>query len=54
LNAEAKRAGRITELTRLVQACTSKGITNPAEIIKIVTKCAYEMASKPIADGYVQ
>ena len=54
MNAEAKRAGRINELTRLVGVCTANGITDPHEIIKKVRKRAYEMASKQTAEGYVQ
>ena len=54
MNAESKRVGRINELSRLVGTCTAKGITDPVEIISIVRKRAYEMASKSTAEQYVK
>jgi len=54
MSPDQKRSIRIQELTRLVGRCSQNGITDPVEILHIIKKRAYEMASKPVADSYVQ
>jgi len=54
MSPDAKRTERINELTRLVGRCSQKGVTDPTEILHIIKKRAYEMASKPVADSYIQ
>ena len=54
MNAEAKRGGRLRELSNIVESCSKKGITDPAEIIKKVRKRAYQMAAPATAESYVQ
>ena len=54
MSPDAKRAGRITELTMLVGSCASRGITKPEDIIAVVRKRAYEMAPKQTAESYIQ
>ena len=53
MNAEARRAGRLLELSKLVGRLGTQGKT-PEEIIKAVRERAYDMASPSVAENYVQ
>ena len=52
MNPTEARSHRLVELSNLVKFLNNEGKTNE-EIINAVKKRAYQMASKPTADNYV-